>query len=81
MIGISTYTFIYLQVCTWRITTTSGNIKMLFSKFNIEANSQCANDYLQVSGPVKKYRKVKICGTNVSTILGNIIITWNMKTV
>jgi len=52
-------------VCTWRITATSGTIKMLFSKFNVEANSRCAKDYLQVSGPIRKYRKVKICGTNM----------------
>jgi len=52
-------------VCTWKITSTTGNIKMLFSKFNIEANSRCSNDYLQVSGPVKKYRKVKMCGSNI----------------
>jgi hypothetical protein len=38
---------------------------MLFSKFNVEANSRCAKDYLQVSGPMRKYRKVKICGTNM----------------
>ena len=47
---------------------------MLFSKFNIEANTKCANDYLQVSGPIRKYRKVKICGTNVRLELTKTLI-------
>jgi len=52
--------------CTWRITTTKGNIiKMLFSKFNIEPHSRCAKDYLQVAGPVRVYRKVKMCGSQI----------------
>jgi len=51
--------------CTWRITSTKKNIKMLFSKFNIEPHSRCANDYLQVAGPVRIYRKVKMCGSQI----------------
>jgi len=37
----------------------------VFQKFNIEVNSKCAKDWLLVGGPVKKYGKAKVCGSNV----------------
>ena len=38
---------------------------MVFSSFNIEGNSRCSKDYLKVSGPIKKYRAAKMCGSSV----------------
>jgi len=51
--------------CKWTIYATSGKISLVFDNFNIESNSNCANDYLQVSGPIKKYTKAVLCGAKV----------------
>ena len=56
------------QECRWRIITTSGNLSLDLPKFNLESQSQCRDDYLLVAGPIKNYRKAKLCGANVSQV-------------
>jgi len=51
--------------CTWTVKATSGKIRMVFTSFNIEGNSRCSKDYLKVSGPIKKYRTAKMCGSSI----------------
>jgi len=64
--------------CTWKLTTTSGNIKMLLDKFNIQWSSSCkAKDYLFVSG-VNKYTKLWLCG---STIPSNFVLKSKKKSI
>jgi len=53
------------QNCKWIFTTTKGNIKMLFDKFNVEWSSTCkSKDYLFV-GQIKKYTKTWLCGASI----------------
>jgi len=49
----------------------------VFDKFNIEATNTCNKDYLQVSGPVKKYTKATLCGTKIPS---NFNLTSKKKT-
>ena len=48
--------------CMWTVSATSGQLSLLFSKFSIQSDPTCSKDYLQVSGPIKKYRRARICG-------------------
>jgi len=50
--------------CTWKIYASDGQLSLVFDAFNIQHDSKCAEDVLQVS-PVKKYTKVKLCGAKV----------------
>jgi len=53
------------QECKWIITATSGTVNLVFDSFNIQATSTCSKDYLQVSGPIKKYTKAVLCGAKI----------------
>jgi len=48
--------------CMWTITATEGQLHLVFHKFAIQSDYTCSHDYLQVSGPIKKYRKARLCG-------------------
>ena len=48
--------------CMWTVSATSGQLSLLFSKFSLQSDPTCSKDYLQVSGPIKKYRRARICG-------------------
>jgi len=51
--------------CKWTFVATSGKIKMVIQKFNVEWSSTCkTKDYFYV-GQVKKYTKVWLCGSSV----------------
>jgi len=51
--------------CKWILTATSGKIKMVLDKFNIQWSSSCkATDYLFV-GHISKYTKTWLCGSKV----------------
>ena len=50
------------QSCMWTITATYGQLHLLFSKFSVQSDPTCSKDYLQISGPIKKYRRARICG-------------------
>jgi len=53
------------QDCKWTFTTTSGKIKMLFDKFNVEWSKSCkSKDYLFV-GSIAKYTKTWLCGSSI----------------
>jgi len=49
----------------------------VFDKFNVEWTKSCSKDYLQVSGPVKKYTKATLCG---KTIPSNFQLTSKKQT-
>ena len=55
------------QICTWTITATYGQLAMVFNKFTVQSDSTCSKDYLQISGPIKKYRRARLCGFPVTT--------------
>ena len=55
------------QMCTWTITATHGQLSMVFSKFALQSDSTCSKDYLQISGPIKRYRRARLCGFPVTT--------------
>ena len=57
------------QICTWTITATYGQLAMVFNKFTVQSDSTCSKDYLQISGPIKKYRRARLCGFPVTTLL------------
>ena len=50
----------------WTVTATSGQLSLLFSKFTLQSDPTCSQDYLQVSGPIKKYRRARVCGFPVN---------------
>ena len=50
------------QLCTWTVTATYGQLSMVFSKFTVQSDSTCSKDYLQISGPIKQYRRARLCG-------------------
>lgn len=52
----------------WTVTATSGQLSLLFSKFTLQSDPTCSQDYLQVSGPIKKYRRARVCGFPVNKI-------------
>jgi len=53
------------QDCKWTFTTTTGKIKMLFDKFNVEWSKTCkTKDYLFV-GQISKYTKTWLCGSSI----------------
>jgi len=65
------------QECKWIITAKKGKLNLVFDKFNIQATSDCSKDYLQVSGPIKKYTKATLCGAKVPS---NFNLTSKKKT-
>jgi len=51
--------------CKWTFTATSGKVKLVIDKFNVQWSSTCkTKDYLFV-GRIKKYTKVWLCGSSV----------------
>ena len=52
--------------CMWTITATYGQLNLVFNKFTVQSDPTCSSDYLQISGPIKKYRRARICGFPVS---------------
>jgi len=51
--------------CKWTFTATTGNVKMVLDKFNVEWASSCkSKDYLFLS-PIKKYTKAWLCGSSI----------------
>ena len=52
--------------CMWTITATYGQLNLVFNKFTVQSDPTCSTDYLQISGPIKKYRRARICGFPVS---------------
>jgi len=51
--------------CKWVLKTTTGKIKMVLDKFNIQWSNTCkAKDYLFV-GSIAKYTKTWLCGSSV----------------
>ena len=51
-----------LMYCTWIITSSQGQLNLVFDKFTLQSDFTCSADYLQVSGPIKKYRRARLCG-------------------
>ena len=49
----------------WRITSTTGTIKITFDDFNVQGGTNCPYDFLKVTGPIKRYGKITLCGTNM----------------
>ena len=62
------------QNCTWIITATYGQLAMVFNKFTVQSDSTCSKDYLQISGPIKKYRRARLCGFPVTTLISQNIL-------
>jgi len=51
--------------CKWTFVATTGKVKLIIDKFNVEWSSTCkTKDYLYV-GQIKKYTKVWLCGSSV----------------
>ena len=63
------------QNCTWIITATYGQLAMVFNKFTVQSDSTCSEDYLQISGPINNYKRVKLCGFPVTPLISRIILT------
>jgi len=56
--------------CEWNFEATSGKLKIILTKFNIQYNKDCSKkDYLFINY-IKKYNKTYICGKyNANKIL------------
>jgi len=53
------------QDCRWNFEASSGKLKLVIDKFNIQWSSTCkTKDYLFV-GQISSYTKVWLCGSSV----------------
>jgi len=60
------------EYCKWTFEATSGKIKMLIDKFDVEWSSTCkTKDYLFV-GSIQTYTKVWLCGSSVPSSFSSL---------
>jgi len=58
--------------CKWTLVATSGRVKMVLDKFNIEWSRSCkSKDYLFV-GKIQKYTKTWLCGASIPSSFSSL---------
>ncbi|XP_061189646.1 uncharacterized protein LOC133197565 [Saccostrea echinata] len=58
------------KLCTWDISTYHGNIEVRFLSFDVEYDTSCSWDYMEIySGPCGGNNHVKYCGTTLPPVM------------